>query len=503
VFNLPDYPNVYTTRQISCVSCKEKFAVTEGGNGAWRVQPNVPGTVNLYYEPRRQQRPVVPIPRQVQQPEEDRIGTRQPFEFDPHAVNCPRCGADNRNWLALKVAGNAPVWQVWQQRFPKSRWAILISLLIAAIALLLPSLFEVSWPKAIFLALATPIFTLLLIVELSDKWDKLREDKHRAKILPKTGRFERSLWIKSFGWLLIAALLVPVIIFSGFPAAFQALVEFIDGPPEALVETTAAGIEADFNTQVNEAVGNLNAFGQDMGETIASFPDGDLPELERQKERLSDALANTAVLAAEEVAIAGQQTMTQIDKQLENELAALETARTSERKRFVQEIMADVRYLAVWGALVGLSLFITIMLVLPEVKKFALRVDANLPPPVYYSVANMTRLVAWEARQALEVGNHHFDIQWMSVNRNDKGGLDLVGLFRDPPQFDMFGQATGDLVRAQKHTIHTDEWCRVTEASIEDVLVPVPAGAPAGVMQLPVPLQHDAPANVRIRLPER
>lgn len=498
MLNLPPFPNVQMTRHITCVSCKEKFAVTEWGNSTWQVRSNVPNTVNLYYEANRQQRPVVPTPRQVQQPLNNRLDP-QSEEF----VNCPRCGADNRNWLALKVAEQAPFWQVLQQRFPKARIAFLVSLLFAVVALLLPSQFEVSWPKAIFLAVVTPIFSGLLIAELSDKWDRLREDNHVSKILPKTQRLEVMLWIKSFGWLLIAAILVPVVIFSGFPAAFQVVVEFIDNSPEAEVETTAENIKVDFNVQLNEAVDNLDVFGQEMGRAIENLPDGNLPEVERQKERLSEELENTAVFASEEVSLVGQQTITQIDKQLENELAVLETARKSERNRFVKEIMADVRYLAVWGALVGLSLLCTIMMILPDVKKFAMRVDANLPPPVFYSVANMTRLVTWEARQALEVGNQHFDIQWMSVNRNDKGGLDLVGLFRDPPHFDIFGQATGELVRAQKHTVHTDKWCRVTEAKIEDVLVPVPAGAPAGVMRMPLQAQHDAPANVRIRLPER
>ena len=507
LIDLPDFPNVYNTRHLTCVSCKEKFAISEGGNGEWRVRPNMPNTVNLHYEPNRRQRPVVPTPRQIQYPLEGPIGQEQPFDFTPHAINCPRCGADNRNWLSLKqVESNnslLALWRIWEQRFPKVRLALIISILLAAVALLLPTQFEVSWPKAIFLAVMTPIFSLLLIAELSDKWEELREDTHRAKVLPKSRRLEPELWLRSFVWLVLAAVVTPLVIFSGFPAAFQAIVEFIDDPPEAEVESTASEIEADFNARLNDTVDNLVEFGQEMGQTIDNFSDGNLPELEIQKERLADELENTAVSAAEEVNIAGQQTITQIDKQLETELAALQTTRNQERNRFIEEIMADVRYLAVWGALVGLSLFATIMMVLPDVKKFAQRVDANLPPPVFYSVANMTRLVTWEARHALEVGNQHFDIQWMSVNRNKKGGLDLVGLFRDPPHFDAYSQVVGTEVRAQKHTIHTDLWCRVAEAKIEDLMVPIPAGAPAGVMHLPAQAQHDAPTNVRIRLPER
>lgn len=514
MFDLPDYPNVYTTRHITCVSCKEKFAITEGQKNKkdeeksfWRILPETPSTVNLHYVDERKQRPVVPAPRHIQRLTTDPTTEDRSSKITPHIINCPRCGADNRNWLKLKQLGGGKSlisqWRTWQQRFPKVQTAVAISLLFSVIALLLIPLFEVSWPKAVFLALVTPIFTLLLIAELSDKWNKLREDNHRAKILPKTSRLESKLWIRSFAWLFIAAVIIPVIIFSGFPAAFQAIVEFLDDPPEAKVVAVAEDITVDFNTQLNESIDDLEGFGQQMGETIEGFPDDDIPELERQKERLSGDLENAAILAAEEINSAGQQTITQIDNQLEEELDILESARKTERTRLADEITANVRFYAVWGAIVGLSLLITTFLVLPDVKKFASRVDANLPSPVFYSVANMTRLVTWEARQALEVGNQHFDIQWMSVNRNDKGGLDLVGLFRDPPEFNVFGQASGGQVRAQKHTIHTDLWCRVTNAKIEDVLVPVPAGAPAGVMPLPMAAQHDAPANVRIRLPER
>jgi hypothetical protein len=43
----------------------------------------------------------------------------------------------------------------------------------------------------------------------------------------------------------------------------------------------------------------------------------------------------------------------------------------------------------------------------------------------------------------------------------------------------------------------------VINAGIEDVMVPIPAGAPAGAMPLVNEGQHDAPAKVRIRLPQQ
>jgi hypothetical protein len=509
VFNLPAYPDVYNSRHITCISCKEKFVVTEGhqakkpADSEWRVRPNLPSSINLHYEGNRQQRPVVPTPHQLPMPPEDRIGTRQPIIFTPYPINCPRCGADNRNWLSLKEAGKGTFWKLWQQRFPSANIAFLISLLFAFVALLLPLLFDISWPQAIILALCTIIATLLVVADLSTQWADLREDRHIAKILPKSRRIEPVLWVRSFGWLFIAAVILPLLFFTAGPASFQKIVEYIDKPPETDVENVAQDIAVDFDQQINQAVNNLNAFGEEVGKTIEGFPNGDLPQVEQQLENLSDDLENAAAVTAEEIKIAGQASITNIDARLETEIARLETARKSARTRLLEEIMADVRYLALWNVILGLPLLFAIMIMIPAVKKFAAKVDNELPPPVFYSVANMTRLVTWESRQALEIGNQHYDIQWMSVERNKEGGLDLVGLFRDLPEFDMYGQLRQPMVRAQKHTIHTDKWCRVINANIEDVMVPIPAGAPVGAFPLASQSQHDAPATVRIRLPER
>ena len=514
MFDLPDYPDVYTTRHITCVSCKEKFAVTEGRQALkpedreWRVRPNLPGTVHLHYEPQRQQRQVVPNPRQIQQQPENRIGTQRPSVFTPYGINCPRCGADNRNWLALKQAegsnSSLSFLRTWQQRFPSAFKAVFISVLFAFLALALPWIIEISWAQAIILATFTPLVTVLLINSITSNWDSFREDLHVSKILPKSRRLEPRLWIQYVGFMLIASFILPVLVFSGGPVALQAIVEFIDATPEEEVEGAANSITKDFNERVNEAEDEMNAFGNEMQDTFENLPTNDLTQAEKEIEELSDDLADTAVVATEEISNFGDDSIERLENNLNTQITALQDVRKNAGTRFTDEVMGSIRYLAMWMFIIGLSSLSTIMIMMPAMKGFAARVDKDLPPPVFYSVANMTRLVTWEARQALEIGgNHYFDLQWMSVNRNEKGGLNLVGLFRDPPQFDMYGQVKSNLVRAQKHTIHTDKWCRVQDAKIEDVQVPIPAGAPAGVMQLPVQSQHDAPANVRIRLPER
>lgn len=509
MFNLPDFPDVYNTRHIICVSCKEKFGVTEGtqakihNKNGWRVQPGNLSNVSLRHEPDRQQRTIVPTPHQTPSARENetQFRPRKPVTFSPKPINCPRCGADNRNWLSLNQANNL---KIWNRRFPTAYLALLISLGFALFAYFLPTLLEVSQTQANILAIFILTVTILLIPDLSSKWDDLREDTYLAKILPDSQRLEVNLWLRNLLVLLIASFILPVLFFSIGPAAFQKFVELSEKSPEAEVKESANQVTTIFKDGLEETVDDINSMGSEMGEAFNNFPTNDLAQVEQQLEDISDDLKNTAAVAADEITAVGQESITRIETTLENELSTIETARKDAENRLDTEITADIRYLTLWGAFVGLPLLLTMMIVLSAAKKFAAKVDKELPPPVFYSVNNMTRLVTWEARQALEIdGNHHTRIQWMSVKRNELGGLDLVGLFRDPPEFDMYGQVKRDEVRAQKHTIHTDKWCRIIDAKIEDVMVPIPAGAPAGVLPLLTQSSHDAPANVRVMSPAR
>jgi hypothetical protein len=83
----------------------------------------------------------------------------------------------------------------------------------------------------------------------------------------------------------------------------------------------------------------------------------------------------------------------------------------------------------------------------------------------------------------------------VKVERNPEGGINLVGLHRDPPSFNTQGQAFGETVRAQKYVIQTNMWGRIIKASIYDTQVPRPAGGPDFMTVIPVP--HDAPIHVR------
>ncbi|MCP4416229.1 MAG: hypothetical protein GY805_06385 [Chloroflexi bacterium] len=520
MFNLPVYPDVYNTRHIICVSCKEKFSVTEGHRAKrptknpednhWRVLSNEATRISLRQEDNRQQRPIVPQPLQMPRGEERSASAdfyrQPPADFTPYPINCPRCGADNRNWLSLNQTKKINFWKKWWVRSPNIFFGLGLALIMGILGLLLPSKFGFSSIQATVMLFYIPIVTYALIHELSDKWEKLRIDIHTAKILPNSPRVEIELWRNSIFFLVLAAIIIPALLFSAAPIAYQKTVEFLTGSPEEEITDSAEQVTTIFNDRLDQTIENIDAIGEEMEDTFANLPDGNLPQIEQQLERVTDKLDDTAAAAANEITAVAQESIPRIEAQLDNDLSTLEATRESEVNRLTEEIMANVRALSVWAASIALPLIAVMMTVIPAIKAFAAKVDRDLPPPLFYSVNNMTRLVTWEARQALEIdGKHHSRIQWMSVDRNETGGLDLVGLFRDPPHFDASGQVKGELVRAQKHTIHTDRWGRVIDAKIEDLMVPIPAGAPAGVMQLPVQSHHDAPADVRVTVipPER
>ena len=509
MLDLPDLPIVLNTRHITCVRCKEKFAVTEGRRTwrQWRQLPDEPLNIRLRHEEARQQQPIVPPP--LTEPQQR--AAPQNFTESRLAdlslladVNCPRCGADNRNWLTLNDAANIPQLQLWRRRFPGVFSAGYLGLAFMALALVLIFLMDIHLGKAAVLLLFIPAAIVGVIWEITREWRALRENNHVRHILPKAKSKERELWIRGGALVFLFTIVFPIIFFSLTPTAFRLFLEFTQDSSESEVDASATAVSLVMNQQIDATEEEFAAIAEELQELLDSLPREDLGNFEAEVARLSAKLADTA--AASEAALEQIQaeSATAIQARREAELAAVTKARNTQIAGLTDGLIADLRFLALWGLAVGPPTLVTVFIAMAAVKGFVARVDRELPFPIFYSVAGMTRLVAWEARQALEInGNHYFDIQWTSVDRNEIGGLDLVGLFRDPPAFDIQGRAKGGLVRAQRHTIHTDKWCRVLNAKIEDVMVPVPAGAPAGIIPQPAQAQHDAPANVRIRLPDR
>ncbi|MCB8927814.1 MAG: hypothetical protein H6652_19545 [Ardenticatenaceae bacterium] len=499
--NLPPLPDVYTTRHITCVSCKEKFAVTEGHQAnnpqqrKWRVLSHEADRINLRQEDNRQQRPVFPqplqIPAEAESMRQAQFLQQPPSEFTPFPINCPRCGADNRNWLFFQNNESSFSWRAWHQRFPKVYRALLLAAVFSLFALLIP----LSWVKVIILAIFIPFAVLGLILELTPSWEKLRESQHLAKIKTDGPNVERKLWIRGFGWVLLASAVLPLVLFILLPRAMLFGLEVVEASNADEVEVATAEVTELVTQDLDATEANLEAIANEMGELLSDMPTNASPQFEEEITTFSEKMAQIITQALGELEIIRQESTAVIETRRDEELATISEARDSALERLTEELIGDFRFLLVWFIMTSVPLFISVFIVMDSIKKYVNKIDKQLPPPLFHSVASMTRIVSWEAKQALEIEGTMHHIQWVNVERNDEGGINLVGLHRDPPEFDAYGRAIGETVRAQKYVVETDMWGRIIKATIHDTHVQRPAGGPDFVYTIPQP--HDAPVTVR------
>ncbi|VAW31173.1 hypothetical protein MNBD_CHLOROFLEXI01-1442 [hydrothermal vent metagenome] len=504
MFNLPPVPEVFNSRHLTCVSCKEKFVISEGTTDKRRKIPSVTPNVSVRYEDDRQQLPIVPSPHSVQQPSSHRLPVDA--KLNHLEINCPRCGTDNRNWLYLNNQPKKTIFdslKIQFQRMPGIRLLATMAILLFILMIAFAYSNILSIVHVGVLAFTIPIAIGGTFWDLTHKWKKFRENKYLYSHKLATRNPDFVLQLRGIFLIFFFSFVIPLLFVSLLPRGFNFALAIVREAPETTVNETITNIEQLTNKRLDESRENLLVITKEMQALLTRMPANDLPQFEQELDAFSkelDFVVTDATKVIEQTIADG---IIIIEAQREDEMASIATAKETTLTEFREDFLAELRYLIIWGGLLGIATLITVVISFSNLQKFIRRINAHLPLPIFHSVAGMSRLVTWEAKQALEIQGNLQHIQWMSVNRNEAGGLDLVGLFRDPPEFDIYGQVKGELVRAQKHTIHTDKWCRVMDAKIEDVMVPIPAGAPAGNMQMLIQSQHDAPANVRIRLPAR
>jgi len=158
-------------------------------------------------------------------------------------------------------------------------------------------------------------------------------------------------------------------------------------------------------------------------------------------------------------------------QRIENDVSTLETFIEPEDQGW---FTAGRDFLRNWIWLVGLASLTSMAISVDAVDRYARRIDHHLPRPIFYSVANMTRVAIWDAKRSLEIDGDMSHVRWTKVERNGDGGIVLYGL-----HYDIFepGQNVDPLyqkVRAQRYMISTDPWGRIQEAHIKDGRVPRP-----------------------------
>lgn len=173
--------------------------------------------------------------------------------------------------------------------------------------------------------------------------------------------------------------------------------------------------------------------------------------------------------------IAVKQPDSPLPERMETDLASLEKRLYPPQKD--EDLEETVSFVFTWIRFVGVTAVVSSIVAIWFTYQTEKEYDPHLPRPIFNSVSRMTQTTKWEINRTLEPQNLAQKIQWMRVERNRSGGINLAGLFRDPP--DLVEGNPADQVRAQQYTVETDPWCYIRKTDIQDVMVPRPAGGPA------------------------
>lgn len=562
MLNLPAPPETLFTRSLRCVSCREQFTVSEGNNhGISNPTPDHYPDIGLRYQPDLTRRPIVLESRAA--PE----NTAEPYDGPgPIHIVCPRCGADNRNWLRL-TTDSTP----WYRRFSIAGMALPAAAgftLIIAILFFTDSLIRenVAWPLRVVLLLAMLLTGSVTSWVTTPEWSKIRDTVNKQRYLSQKQR--PFLPMRAIGIGLVMVGVVPVVLFVLFPTLIEVAPSLINPPAAQTIVSRIDNVLAQITpAQVDQATPgqrtNLQvaAYGlqtavnarqtacntlpiQEAITTLVNLQNNTLQERQElvtqiinrltyyqttdtnpycRTELLESAINKLNILANIEssggdgtncaqdasdptcYAKVIQMLVLQLEQMLPNDtfppnyslheqlILALQNARTFQLnapdstteaaiidqlqlleafiKRETDGITISKVFFINWFVFVGITAVGGTILGYMGTDAYARHVNGQLPPPIYATVANMTRVVIWEARRALEIQRHLEHIQWLRATRNADGGITLIGIERDMPDFDNQTNGLSDRIRAQKYHIVSDQLGHIASATVSDVMV--------------------------------
>lgn len=601
MFNAPAPPDTLVTRQIECISCKEVFTIAEDDairkrrrTDQWRVPPDHYPDTQLRYQPNRTRRPVTPEARSDPALDRDEYLDSKPGRWD--YVNCPRCGADNRNWLHIMNPPEGLV-PLYVQRFPLIiiGFLVMVAIFFAAVFLYLrPNELREAGELRRSLALIVTIFLagLLPLILIPLQWKRLREYIYLRRVATRRPIVDILSPPARTGLILpaIFIFLVPFVLFILIPWTFDqgidllapeeelTLVQRIDRVstqlPAAIDGAAAAEVEPASNavtsleamvdeqgfrcerTQVEAMIARLQllpaanasehkaALIANARESLQALNEGNQsackPELVQnainslevlrafeegqcQPHHGTDALppgCRTLLIEGIIRDLRGLQEPLQPRTGTLAERASIVLGQVRQRAQGsidaagVQRIESNVNslerfirpedpgwftvgraFLRDWLWFVGLASLASVVSSLYAVDGFVRRVDRHLPRPIFYSVANMTRVVIWEAKRSLEVEGDMSHVRWTRVDRDANGGITLHGLHHDVFEPGQKVDPLFQKVRAQHYMISSDPWGRIETANVKDVRVQRPPERPGlGIEffhRVPVPPQRE------------
>ena len=266
----PKAPDTLVTLQIECVSCRELFTLAEDAANAttldsWRMPTNGPGQTEMHPRPPQTHRLVRPLT--LSKPEQDENSWEYWEEKKETAVNCPRCGTDNRNWLRLSYAphpGNKleRFWDILN-RFSLTWLSIAVTLFLLLRLLLREWDNEYLFTYALMFVIII-LGTVIPITAITGQWRKERLHKIITKF-DKTIPWYKSLspaWGQGILYFGLFVFVIPTVVYILLPwvtGAFQnekPLTERID---QALVALDDAAIQDLVDNHSNELAPANNA----------------------------------------------------------------------------------------------------------------------------------------------------------------------------------------------------------------------------------------------------
>ena len=497
MLNLPIPPQTRISRQLNCVSCQEQFIISEDDpsrerrySNNWQLPTNHYPDIQLRYQPNRSRRATLPEVHAI--PDTNDQEFREWSNERRELLHCPRCGTDNRNWLnILNPPHIAPTGiisallpqktRIWRERFPI---AFMGAVVVALCFLLVALLFLTVTSHSVALNGILMFFIIVAVVAITSELTQqkkalaLRENRHLRKIKNvKHKDVELGYWLRGFSFVFIVAIIIPLLFFQVAPRVLRTVVMIISDDPVEVVDNVAAPYLQTLDESLVDLPDEVQEMTKDLIVTIESIPDGNNEAIARLLGRFSVNLDNVLDEAAQSLHAETIPQIQALKTIIDDAKTAVQTAQNKEMQTRINEAGASLGYLALWELTVGLAGFLSVFTSMRALKDYVNKIDNQLPPPIFYSVANMTRVIVWEAKHALEMGDAVQKMQWTAVQRNEQGGITLQGIHRD--HNNTAGDPLTTRVLAQRYEIKSDRWGHILEAEIKA----------ARVLQQPRPFQ--------------
>lgn len=470
--NIPQHPQTLITHQLECIRCKHIFPVAEDSPARRRSRSAGQWTALVQWHPDEHRRNLYQHP-EVHPPGphvdpylvEHEPGHESHYLSDKTMhVFCPRCGADNRNWLYLTRNK-----QVEMIRGSK-KYIALASLLFFALALLIGAVIDFPADRrlrsAIFWA-GLILAWLLPLLMVPGQWKAVREHRYFVQIAAHLSFWDKiSPAVKTAVSLMaLFVFIIPVGLYLIMPilADISENVFIVDPQQEAIAELDVLTRKlpahlAQNQQEVRTIVSALNSMQMQLGVDTTT----PLPNPEQVILQTTDWALQVLDGARAQVSTMSNQELAQLRSNLEpayNAVQGIEATQTAE----------NVDFLFNWFRFVGLTSLVSSIFAVLAASHLDREYDKHLPRPIYHSLSDMTRVAKWEVNKALSTRESVIWVQWTNVVRNGIGGLILTGYLRDRP-----ATPNAETVRAQKYTVETDRWCRITNAEIVDLQTPPP-----------------------------